>query len=89
MAQRSQYCHDWRKPEFTTAGLCPNFRRRARTAPPLPIGHCGCPDTNPTPTRTRRATSGRQKTPAKDATTRPASPSVDIIISSIETSSAG
>jgi len=44
MAMMSMYCHDWRKPEFTTAGICPNFRRRARTAPPRPTGRCGCPE---------------------------------------------
>ena len=45
MAQMSRYCHDWRQPQYTTASLCPTYRRRARTAPPLPPprGDCGCP----------------------------------------------
>jgi len=54
MSMRSQYCHDWRKPEFTTAGLCPNFRRRARTAPPIPTGDCGCPEVTVTRRRAKK-----------------------------------
>jgi len=58
----SQYCHDWRKPEFTPIGLCPNFRRRARTAPPQPTGDCGCPPATVTVTR-KKAT---RKAPVSD-----------------------